>query len=57
MQRVLGAELLGERIVVAHLDGRVVAMHGTCPHRGSGLEIGWVSPDGLGVTCRYHGFE
>lgn len=57
MQRVLGAVLLGERIVVARIDGRVVALHGTCPHRGAALEIGWVSADGLGVTCRYHGFE
>ena len=30
-QRVLAAELLGERIVLAELEGRVVALRGTCP--------------------------
>src|SRR5688500_9798179 len=57
MQRVLGKELLGERIVVARLDGRVVAMHGTCPHRGVALERGWVNAECSAVVCRYHGFE
>jgi len=57
MQRVLGTVLLGERIVVARIGGQVVAMHGTCPHRGAALEVGWLSPDGEAVTCRYHGFE
>lgn len=57
MRRVLGKELLGERIVVARLGDRVVAMHGTCPHRGAGLEIGWVNCDATAVACRYHGFE
>ncbi|MGH9531781.1 MAG: Rieske 2Fe-2S domain-containing protein [Terriglobales bacterium] len=42
MQRVLPKELLGERIVIARLQGAVVAMHGTCPHRGVALARGWV---------------
>lgn len=57
MGRVLGKELLGERIVIARLDGEVVALHGSCPHRGVALERGWVNPDASAVVCRYHGFE
>lgn len=57
MPRVLGKELLGERIVIARLDGEVVAMHGTCPHRGVALERGWLNADRSAVVCRYHGFE
>src|SRR5205823_9462167 len=57
MQRVAGTGVLGERIIVARIDGQGVPMPGTCPHRGAALEVGWLSPDGLGVTCRYHGFE
>jgi phenylpropionate dioxygenase-like ring-hydroxylating dioxygenase large terminal subunit len=57
MQRVLPKDLLGERIVIARLHGAVVAMHGTCPHRGVALARGWVNPDCSAVVCRYHGFE
>jgi phenylpropionate dioxygenase-like ring-hydroxylating dioxygenase large terminal subunit len=57
MPRVLGRELLGERIVIARLEGQVTAMHGTCPHRGVALERGWVNADCTAVVCRYHGFE
>ena len=57
MARVLGKELLGERIVIARLGGEVVALHGTCPHRGVALERGWVNRDCSAVVCRYHGFE
>src|SRR5213593_4776236 len=57
MRRVLAKELLGERIVVARLQGAVVAMHGTCPHRGVALARGWVNGACSAVVCRYHGFE
>jgi hypothetical protein len=40
MQRVLAKELLGERIVIARLQGEVVVMHGTCPRRGAGPWLG-----------------
>jgi vanillate O-demethylase monooxygenase subunit len=30
-------------------------MSGTCPHRGTGLDIGWVDPQAPRVVCRYHG--
>lgn len=54
-QRPLGVELLGQRLVLARLDGRLVAMSGTCPHRGTGLEIGWLDGSSSKVVCRYHG--
>ncbi len=55
--RVLGAEVLGQRIVVARLGGAVVAMRGTCPHRGASLALGWLNASGDALVCRYHGFE
>jgi vanillate O-demethylase monooxygenase subunit len=55
--RVLAAEVLGERIILAELEDDVVALHGTCPHRGAGLDLGWVNDDCTAVVCRYHGFE
>lgn len=55
--RPLAKQLLGERIVLARLDGRVVALSGTCPHRGAGLDLGWVNAAGSALVCRYHGFE
>ena len=57
MQRVLAKELLGERIVIARLQGEVVVMHGTCPHRGVALACGWINTACSAVVCRYHGFE
>ncbi len=57
LPRVLSAEVLGQRIVVARLGGEVVAMRGTCPHRGASLALGWLNADRSAVVCRYHGFE
>src|SRR5260370_14342445 len=56
-QQPLPVELLGERLVLARLDGQVVALDGTCPHRGAGLHVGWVAEDALAVVCRYHRAE
>jgi vanillate O-demethylase monooxygenase subunit len=56
-QKVLGKELLGQRIVVAELEGRVVALNGTCPHRSASLALGWVNEEETAVTCPYHGFQ
>src|SRR4051812_47438177 len=56
-QLVLAAELLGEPIVLAELEGGVVALRGTCPHRGAGLGLGWRNAHCAAVVCRYHGFE
>ncbi|HEX6513920.1 MAG TPA: Rieske 2Fe-2S domain-containing protein [Chloroflexota bacterium] len=54
-QQPLGVELLGERLALARLDDRVAALSGTCPHRGTGLHIGWIDPENRSVVCRYHG--
>lgn len=56
-ERVLGKKLLGERIIIAELNGAVVAMHGTCPHRSASLALGWVNEAATAVACPYHGFE
>lgn len=46
--------LLGVRIVLAELDGRLRAFNDKCPHRGASLGLGWVEGDNL--RCRYHGW-
>jgi vanillate O-demethylase monooxygenase subunit len=56
-QQPLPVELLGQRLVLARLNGQLVAMDGTCPHRGAGLHIGWIAADHSAVVCRYHGAE
>ncbi len=56
-QQPLGVQLAGQRLVLARLAGKLVALDGTCPHRGTGLHVGWLSDDGSRVVCRYHGAE
>ncbi len=56
-QAPLGVELLGQRLVVARLNGEIVTMNGTCPHRSTSLARGWVNESCSGVICRYHGFD
>lgn len=48
------ATLLGERLVLARLDGKVRCFPNICVHRGSALSMGWVE-DGQ-LRCRYHGW-
>jgi phenylpropionate dioxygenase-like ring-hydroxylating dioxygenase large terminal subunit len=50
----LQSTLLGERIGVAEIGGKVVAFADRCPHRGAALTLGWAEDDGL--RCRYHGW-
>ena len=50
----LAVELLGRRLVLARLEGRVVAFDDLCRHFGAALSIGEVV---LGrLRCRYHGW-
>ena len=56
-QQPLPIELLGQRLVLARLQTGVVALDGTCPHRGTGLHVGWVDQDRDTVVCRYHGAQ
>ncbi|MFB9127845.1 aromatic ring-hydroxylating dioxygenase subunit alpha [Paraburkholderia dipogonis] len=46
--------LLGERIVIADLGGRICAFDDRCAHRGASLGLGWIEGDEL--RCRYHGW-
>jgi vanillate O-demethylase monooxygenase subunit len=48
-------ELLGERLVLFRLSGRVVCFRDLCIHRGSPLSLGRVQNGH--VVCAYHGWE
>lgn len=50
----LQTTLLGERILIAEMDGAVRAFADRCPHRGSSLSLGWL--EGATIRCRYHGW-
>src|SRR5258708_754665 len=54
-QQPLGVELLGQRLIVARMRDGIAALSGSCPHRGTALEVGWLNPDHTMVVCRYHG--
>lgn len=51
----IGVELLGEQIVIANLNGKIVAMDDRCPHRHAALSKGRVN-DGK-LQCNYHGWQ
>ena len=51
----VAAQLLGERLVVVRLGGRVRAFPETCIHRGTALTLGRI--DGDCLTCAYHGWS
>src|SRR5258708_31120578 len=42
-QQPLAVELLGQRLVLARLNGQLGALGGTCPHRRAGLHLGWIA--------------
>jgi vanillate O-demethylase monooxygenase subunit len=50
----VGAQLLGQDVVVARLDGELRAFVDLCVHRGTKLSLGWV--DGACLVCPYHGW-
>ncbi len=55
-----GLELLGEKIVLARLDGKVVAMQDLCRHFQAQLSLGEImaGPDGQQcLMCKYHGWQ
>lgn len=47
--------LLGERLVLFRLEGKVVCFRDLCIHRGTPLSLGWVEGDV--VVCAYHGWR
>lgn len=51
----LAVRLLGERWIVARLDGELVGMRDLCPHRLVPLSAGKVVGDA--VECGYHGYR
>jgi nitrite reductase/ring-hydroxylating ferredoxin subunit len=52
----LGVQRLGQKMVLWRApDGRAVAQHARCPHRGADLSLGRVV--GGQLECPYHGFR
>jgi vanillate O-demethylase monooxygenase subunit len=51
----LGVTLLGKRLVIAELDGALVALDARCPHRSASLACGAVDEGTL--RCAYHGWR
>ena len=49
---LVGAELQGNKIVLAMVDGQVFAMDAVCSHRGAPLEEGKL--EGHSLTCPWH---
>ena len=52
--RPLAVTLLGERLVIAELDGEIAAFPDRCRHRSTRLSLGRVEAGGL--RCAYHGW-
>ena len=52
--RPLAVTLLGERLAVAEIEGRVAALKDRCLHRSTKLSVGRVESGGL--RCAYHGW-
>lgn len=53
--RPLSVRLLDEQVVLARLDGQVVAFDDLCRHMGAALSLGRVV-DGCQLQCAYHGW-
>ncbi len=53
--KIIGAEIEGEKILVANVDGSLHAMRSTCNHAGGPLHQGKL--EGKIVTCPLHGSQ
>lgn len=53
-RKPLAVTVLGRPLVLARLDGSIVAMEDRCPHRQVPLSAGRVTP--AGIACPYHGW-
>lgn len=51
----LPVTLMGEKLVVARLNGSVTALDSRCPHKGTSLALGQIV-DGT-IECPYHGWR
>ena len=54
--RPLAVELLGRSLVLARLEGKVIAFDDLCRHFGAALSVGEVI-DGRRLRCAYHGWS
>lgn len=52
---VLGVEVEGKRVCLAHCDGEVHAFADNCSHRDFPLSSGELDPDDCSITCDWHG--
>lgn len=48
-------EFQGRLVALFHLEDRILAIEGTCPHQGAALSEGVVR--GCVVTCPWHGWQ
>lgn len=56
----VGIELLGEQLVLARLNGRIVAMQDLCRHFQAQLSLGEIATRADGqqcLMCKYHGWQ
>ncbi len=53
-QKPQNGMLLGEPLVIARLDGKIVCLEDRCPHRNVPLSDGFV--EGAHLRCAYHGW-
>ncbi len=44
-------------ILLVNVDNRLSAFHNVCPHQGLPLDGGMFDPEGLELTCPWHGFR
>lgn len=52
---VLGVEVEGTRVCLAHCEGEVYAFADNCTHRDFPLSNGELDPDDCSITCEWHG--
>lgn len=53
----VAVQLLGRALVLARLEGEVVAFDDVCRHLGAALSLGEVVEDGCRLRCAYHGWS
>lgn len=55
LDKPFGARLLGQDLVLARLNGELVAMDSRCPHKGTNLALGEIVD--ATIECPYHGWR
>ncbi|HXG95157.1 MAG TPA: Rieske (2Fe-2S) protein [Blastocatellia bacterium] len=49
-------EINGQQVALFNCNGEIVALDGTCPHRGGPIGEGYVDCHNLTVQCPWHGW-